>query len=611
MAWTPRRLAGVLGGVLLLVVLGIGALDPAPADAQINNMPSTPIDAVKNFIGTVGDAAEAVGGEMLQQALEWLLGGLETVITLWLVKFLVTIHVPLDGPLETATGPLIVIGGFFLVVGLITSVADGYREIIAGTDTAPRVIGQAVFRVIGLALLLAAWPWVLPLAVDVANGMTGYVLSDAAVADALRNTFAAGKLNPLLWLLAAIFLAIAMLILIVLKFVIAIAFACLYVGGPALIGFAALPRVGSMALSMATRGVVTLTAIPLAWTVVFVAWASVSGGMFAEFDGDGKVAGLMGPALFVAGLVIMLAVTRKLLSMANMGLRTAPPGAGVARSAVNITAARAAMGAAGLGAGAAGAGEGAAAPVKGGSGEPIRGAHTQRTDTPTRGQASGGTQTAQKQPRSLLGGAGGGAGGAQSDHAERKLQQARDAQTRREEDSMDAVGLFQTKAGALVSRGMVQEGERQRLAERAEKLRAEHGTDGVPPDVLKDKARALSVSDRSALSGLADAVQREYPDDPHTAANRYQDAVLDRASGSVHRDSDREAAAYVAAASPATVKESFQGDYDTFSPRRPDHPGDRGSAGGYDPDTFAHGRPAHASTVWGDRPGPSASEGRR
>ena len=275
---------------------------------------------------------------MLKEALEWLLGGLKAAITLELVKFLTTIELPVGGALSEATGPIVVIGGFFLVVGLITSIGDGYREIVAGTDTAPRVIGQAIFRVIGLALLLGAWFWIVPLAVDVANGMSHYVLSDDAVASALRRTFAAESLLdvgfPLLGLLTGIFMAMAILVLVVLKFVIAIAFACLYVGGPALIGFAALPRVGTLPLAIATRGLVTLTLIPLAWTVVFVAWAGVSAGMLdaATGAGSGVVSALMGPGLFLAGLVVMLAVTKKLLSMASFGLPLSVPGAGIVRS---------------------------------------------------------------------------------------------------------------------------------------------------------------------------------------------------------------------------------------------------------------------------------------
>jgi hypothetical protein len=297
---------------------------------------------VRGLIGGPGDVASAFGATVLQEALEWLLGGLKGTITLALVKYLVHVDLAVGQSLARLTGPMIVVGGFFLVVGLITSIGDGYREIVAGTDTAARVIGQAIFRAIGLAILLGSWFWIVPLATDVANGVSGYVLSDGATGSALRRTFASEWLLdrgfPLLGLLTGVMLAFAILLLVVLKFVIAIAFAALYVGGPALIGFAALPRIGNLPLAIATRGLLTLTAIPLIWTVVFAAWAGVSAGTFDTAAGDGGViGGLMGPGLFLAGLVVMLGVTKKVLAMATLGVGLAVPGAMIARSAVVAT----------------------------------------------------------------------------------------------------------------------------------------------------------------------------------------------------------------------------------------------------------------------------------
>ena len=345
-------------GATLLAALAASALAPSSASAGIFGTPiPNPVDGVKQLVGVPGEVASKLGASVLRDALEWLLGGLKATITLGLVKFLVHVELAVGGSLGSLTGPLIVIGGFFLVVGLITSIGDGYREIVAGTDTAPRVIGQAIFRVIGLAILLAAWFWLVPLAVDVANGMSGYVLSDAAVGSALRRTFAGEKLLqggfPLLGLLTGIMLAFAILALVVLKFVIAIAFAALYVGGPALVGFAALPRVGNLPLAIATRGLFTLTIIPLLWTVVFAAWAGVSAGTFdTATGGGGVVRGLMGPGLFLAGLVVMLGVTKKALAMATFGVPLSMPGARIARSAMMIAVGRGLGGAAAKGLGA-------------------------------------------------------------------------------------------------------------------------------------------------------------------------------------------------------------------------------------------------------------------
>ncbi|MCA1680794.1 MAG: hypothetical protein LC777_18525, partial [Actinobacteria bacterium] len=346
-----------------------------------------PVDGVKQLVGVPGEVASKLGASVLRDALEWLLGGLKATITLGLVKFLVHVELAVGGSLAKLTGPVIVIGGFFLVVGLITSIGDGYREIVAGADTAPRVIGQAIFRAIGLALLLGAWFWLVPLAVDVANGMSGYVLSDGAVGSALRRTFAGEKLLqggfPLLGLLTGIMLALAILALVVLKFVIAIAFAGLYVGGPALIGFAALPRVGNLPLAIATRGLFTLTIIPLLWTVVFAAWAGVSAGTFdTATGGGGVVRGLMGPGLFLAGLVVMLGVTKKALAMSTFGVPLSVPGARIARSAMMIAVGRALGGATKGSAGATAANQGPGNPSPpdarqpGGSGHQVSGVGT-------------------------------------------------------------------------------------------------------------------------------------------------------------------------------------------------------------------------------------------
>jgi hypothetical protein len=369
----PSRRFVALGlGGALLAALAVGALAPSSASGGVFGTPiPNPLDAVEGLIGVPGDVASALGATVLQGALEWLLGGLKATITLELVKFLVHVELAVGESLATLTGPMIVIGGFFLVVGLITSIGDGYREIVAGTDTAPRVIGQAIFRVIGLAILLGSWFWLVPLAVDVANGMSGYVLSDDAVGGALRRTFAGERLLeggfPLLGLLTGIMLAFAILALVVLKFIIAIAFAALYVGGPALIGFAALPRVGNLPLAIATRGLLTLTIVPLLWTAVFAAWAGVNAGMFesATGAGGGVIGGLMGPGLFLAGLVMMLGVTRKALAMATLGAVVSVPGATVVRSGIAMAVTR------GLGAAAKGAA--------------VTGAASERTVEPSQG----------------------------------------------------------------------------------------------------------------------------------------------------------------------------------------------------------------------------------
>jgi hypothetical protein len=617
-AWWRTGL--LVGAGVLLYVLTAGALDPTTAEAQIP-LPN-PIDGVKSLLGGAADAVTGLGADVLREALEWLLGGLKAAITLELVKFLTTIELPVGGSLSEATGPVVVIGGFFLVVGLITSIGDGYREIIAGTDTATRVIGQAIFRVIGLALLLGSWFWLVPLAVDVANGMSGYVLSDGAVARALRRTFASESLLkagfPLLGLLTGIFMAMAILVLVVLKFVIAIAFSCLYVGGPALIGFAALPRVGPLPLAIATRGLVTLTLIPLAWTVVFVAWAGVSAGTFdaATGAGSGVVSALMGPGLFLAGLVVMLAVTKKVLSMASFGLSPSIPGAGIVRgtlrSFINVAAAKAVVDAASPGGTAVedGAG-GARAPAKSGPGERIRG---DRPASPSNMQGTAG-RGAKPKRRDLFGGA-----GVKSSRDEvsgqRQELRARVEEAEREEQARDANAIATGMRRGVWRSREAPRTDYESLAQRVDELRtvwggaptvatqtagegdaAGAGTAqaperrvwaGVPADRVREAGRTLPAGDRSGLAGAARAAVENHPGDPVAACREFRHAGTNQYAGREMSGEQREAVASVLAAPPERAWEAFRPDYERFQWRKPET--GEPSTGGYDPDLFRFGR---------------------
>lgn len=577
---TARGLDIALVAAVLLAALGASALDPSSASAlPIVGGPSlNPLDGLKD-----------IGGDILQSALEWLLGGIQTVITLALLEFLVTIELPIGDSLQEATGPIIVIGGFFLVVGLITSVGAGYREIIAGTDTAPRVIGSAIFRVIGLALLLGAWFWIVPLAIDIANGMSGYVLSDDGVAQAVRRAAATQTALsfqfPLLALLTAVFLSITMLVLVVLKFVMTIAFACLYVGGPALIGFAALPGVGRIPLGLVTRGVVTLTVIPLAWAVVFAAWAGVSAGTVDSIGGEGSgiVNALMGPGLFFAGLVVMLAVTKKVLAMATFGLALSVPGAGIARHAINMAAARSLLG--GVGGGGAGtdaAADAAKAPTKGGDASADAsvggdGARHQAQAKPTR----------QNQPgpdKRQLDTSGRGSPGAL--HTERQRQRAQNEGAERDERDRDASALASGMVrGAWKSREPRPEAYQALAGEVDEQRGAWRRAPEAPADWLTSAARDLAPGDQSGFAGAAKAAIDHHPDDPRRASAEFRHAAINQYAGRAMDEPQRKAVATVAAAEPQKVWEAFGSERERFTWREPGQsaPAGQGSAtGDYD-----------------------------
>jgi hypothetical protein len=418
------------------------------------------------------------------------------------------------------------------------------------------VIGQAIFRVIGLAILLASWFWIVRLAVDVANGMSGYILSDQAVGSALRRTFAGSSLIhmgfPLLGLLTGIMLAFAMLALVVLKFIIPIAFAALYIGGPALIGFAALPRVGNLPLAIATRGLLTLTIIPLLWTVVFAAWAGVSAGMFDTATGQGGlISALMGPGMFLAGLVVMLGVTKKVLAMATFGVPLATPGATIARSAVARSVSRG-LSSAVAGAAATGSrgGESPTSPRVGGRSPAER--TTGHTPQPA-------PSPQQRRYRTLD----------TSPDAER-VERDRARRQHRASTSNSAPGV--DRDGAFVP---------PRHAPRADVEQVTRGIGDRRPrgDATVEEVRhagdMLTSSDRAAFAAAAEAAQQEGPD---RAQRHFERTASVQIAGAPALDrSERDAAITIASAHPDVVRQAFAPDYQSFG-RESDSP-----TSGYDP----------------------------
>src|SRR5918992_354489 len=130
----PRRFLGAGVGGVLLAALAASALMPSSAAAGPLGIPiPNPVDAVKDLVGVPGDVASKLGATVLQEALEWLLGGLKATITLELVQFLVHIELAVGESLSKLTGPMVVIGGVFPIVGRITPDGGRHRAVVPGT----------------------------------------------------------------------------------------------------------------------------------------------------------------------------------------------------------------------------------------------------------------------------------------------------------------------------------------------------------------------------------------------------------------------------------------------------------------------------------------------
>ncbi len=579
------------------VLLGFVALSAAGPDSASGGVLGDIKDGIGGLIGGgAKKVAGAVGGGVMKEVLEFLLGGLEATINLEVIKWVTHIDLSIGPSLSKLGGPMVVIGGFFLIVGLITSVGDSYREVVAGTDTAARAIGQAIFRVIGLALLMGAWSWLVPLAVEVANGMSAFVLDDGATKAALDKSLRAQmimSLNPLFALITGLLLVCTALALVVMKFVIVIMFAALYLGGPVLIGFSALPRVGNAPLSMALRGTLTLMVIPLAWAVVFAAWAGVSAGITENVDKAGDVVRVLtGPALFLAGMAVLFGITKKLLSMATFGAQLSMPGGRMLRTVATMAAVR------GIGSA---AGATAAGGAKGGGGanpalEPTMGAAAGSA-----GRSPGGNSAAAQQD-----GAGQGQGPRSewqppppsgNPQQEMRRRRAETENLRTQQREVENNSPLDIRGGAFGSYEARRETVKARGAQ-VQELRKQWG--GPPPDEKVAQALSDVGPGASAAAGAARTQLRTHPGDRLVQQDAYS-LNIDRKTAGVEfsREPELQARheanwATISAATPEQVErlaghERDQHDWHIPNPAAPEGRSDYVDDGlGGDP--FAHGR---------------------
>ena len=336
--------------------LSISAAFPQNADAI---GPLLPIVIGGGLLAFGGDTVAGAAGDLVlkgvQAILDWIYGGLTDTITPFVMKFLTRVDLVFEGGLERMVVPLVVIGAALMALGAVSSVIQGYGAVIAGTASSASVISGVLMRIAGLALLLGSWHTVVPIAVDVANEFSAYVLTDQAINDALAKTFglsaaggasagiAAAGVAPIVLVILLTLLAIFFLVLLLLKYVVIFAFAVLYLGGPVMIGLGAFPGLGSVAINALVRSLAILMLIPLSWATVFAAWAAVNSTLVTNPPKEAGAYALTvinGPGIFVASCLVVLGVTRALIKMATpLGAPLNIPGARLAMAAAAYKAA--------------------------------------------------------------------------------------------------------------------------------------------------------------------------------------------------------------------------------------------------------------------------------
>ena len=351
-SWRSADRARAIGLALLVTWAGLSISAAFPQNADAIG-PLLPIVIGGGLLAFGGDTVAGAAGDLVlkgvQAILDWIYGGLTDTITPFVMKFLTRVDLVFEGGLERMVVPLVVIGAALMALGAVSSVIQGYGAVIAGTASSASVISGVLMRIAGLALLLGSWHTVVPIAVDVANEFSAYVLTDQAINDALAKTFglsaaggasagiAAAGVAPIVLVILLTLLAIFFLVLLLLKYVVIFAFAVLYLGGPVMIGLGAFPGLGSVAINALVRSLAILMLIPLSWATVFAAWAAVNSTLVTNPPKEAGAYALTvinGPGIFVASCLVVLGVTRALIKMATpLGAPLNIPGARLAMAA--------------------------------------------------------------------------------------------------------------------------------------------------------------------------------------------------------------------------------------------------------------------------------------
>ncbi len=340
-----------VGLTLLVIAVGLAVAAASPQEAEAFNPVAPIVHGGEQALGWFGSKVLGAAGHVVldgvQAILDWVYGGLQSTITPFVMRFLTRVDLVFDGGLQRMVVPLVVIGAAVMVLGAVSSVIQGYGAVIAGTASSASVMSGALMRVAGLSLLMGSWHTLVPIAVDVANEFSAYVLTDDAITSALGGTFglaggatagvAAAGVAPIVLVILLTLLAICFVVLLLLKYVAVFAFAVLYLGGPVMIGVGAFPGLGGVAINALVRSLAILTLVPLAWATVFAAWAGVNSRLVTDPPkeaGAYALAVINGPGIFVASCLVVLGVTRALLKMATpLGAPLTIPGARVAMAA--------------------------------------------------------------------------------------------------------------------------------------------------------------------------------------------------------------------------------------------------------------------------------------
>jgi hypothetical protein len=321
---------------------------PATATASFGLEDLNPVHIAKGATGLAGDAVnEVVGGagDLIGGAvdstivagfkaiIELLFGGLQSAITVALIKWIITIPDLSHGHVGSLEGSIAIGAGGLLTATMTISIVRFWGSGLTGDGAWAGAEGVA--RAAVAAALIGLWPKLFALGVQLSNALKSGILGDAVQAqlkDLFRDLdvigiagggFTAGGIPMFLAIAIAIVGMLMLLALVAMKIVITAMTIVLFCAMPLAFVLWPIPELAGV-LRLCIRSLAALLAIPVVWCLIFGAFAAIGADTFS-FHNTGKDQGIFGTALNVAIvrplvaislLYLALVVPRRLLQVA-------------------------------------------------------------------------------------------------------------------------------------------------------------------------------------------------------------------------------------------------------------------------------------------------------
>jgi hypothetical protein len=317
-----------IGACVLLAVLVLSAVQPAPAQAWILGLPS-PGQVISGLLGGIGSVIGGTVGKLAVTAFDAIIHALfapiahfiNTQLIGWLVA--VPDYAPAGSHVAATEQTVLAMGGAALGAVATISIARFWAAGLAGSGASAL---EGLARTIGAALLLPIWPWIFHTAVALANEASTGLLGSGSVTKSSANLLAVGVgagvglgflgVGLFVSIVMAVVASILFLGLLLMKVALAISTVLIFIAMPAAI---VLSPVVPWISRVLVRAFAVCLAVPFVWAVCFAAsGAMLNDGVLLK-GSSGFFDALLEPLAAIALLWMMLWLPGRLAQMAMLG----------------------------------------------------------------------------------------------------------------------------------------------------------------------------------------------------------------------------------------------------------------------------------------------------